>query len=46
MRDIDPVMDSEEFVVVSSGAVLLLADGHLLCAARCCVDLACITLCE
>lgn len=43
MRDIDPVSDSQkEFVVVSSGAVLLLADGHLLCSAGLLGDLACI----
>jgi len=44
MRNIDPVTDSQkEFVVVSSGAVLLLADGHLLCSAGLRGDLACIT---
>ena len=42
MRDTDPVTDSQKkFVVVSSGAVLLLADGHLLCSAGLQEDLAC-----
>ena len=44
MRDIDPVSDSQkEFVVVSSGAVMPLADEHLLCSAGLHGDLACIT---
>ncbi len=44
MRDIDPVSDSQkEFVVVSGGAVLPLADEHLLCSAGLHGDLECIT---